>query len=226
MDKQKLYRKVILDFANAPSFNEGFFTLLENIPAALEFSPKATEKVRAYRPSCLLTPKNDPQYEYRNFERERGQSFFDFGENVVWVLSKLASGLKLSELTLKGDDLPPMSPLEPFLVIYNGRFRPIMELAEDELMLGKSSLLNERSFLLDLEIGSQGTTLLYALAYCLIEFLKVPTNRSHVRQCPVCNKFFLAKNLKRTRCYSSSCEKAYQRERKQRQREGDPVKYV
>ncbi len=49
--------------------------------------------------------------------------------------------------------------------------------------------------------------------------------RHHIKECPYCEKFFIAKDTKRQRCYSRECEKDYQRDRKRKQREKDPVKY-
>jgi hypothetical protein len=225
MDKgQKLYEKVIFDFVNAPSFNEGFFTLLENIPAALEFSPKATEKVRAYRPYCILPPEKDREY-IKN-TAERSEFLFTFIDNVKQIMSTLAAGASLPDLELRTGELPPMSPLEPLLVIYNLRFQPTVELVGNDLVIGKSSLLNETAFVEQLNFDDQGTTALYGLVYCLVKFLEDRENRERLKQCSICDDFFLAKNRARSRCYSPECERLYQREKKQEQRSKDPVKYI
>lgn len=66
-----------------------------------------------------------------------------------------------------------------------------------------------------------------ALVFCLVEYIiDSKDNRFKIKKCPFCEKYFPAKNLKRTRCYRPACEKAYQREKKQKQRDKNPVKYV
>jgi len=61
----------------------------------------------------------------------------------------------------------------------------------------------------------------------LFEFLADPKNIKRIKKCPYCDLFFLAKDIKRkNHCYSTDCERKYQREKKQEQRDSDPVKYV
>jgi len=62
------------------------------------------------------------------------------------------------------------------------------------------------------------------LAYNLAEFL-VKNGSERIKQCPYCEKFYIAKDIKRQRCYSKKCQREYERQRKQKQREDDPVKY-
>ncbi len=62
------------------------------------------------------------------------------------------------------------------------------------------------------------------LAYNLAEFL-VHNDRRKLKQCPYCEKFYIAKDIKRQRCYSKECQREYERQKKQQQREDDPVKY-
>lgn len=48
-----------------------------------------------------------------------------------------------------------------------------------------------------------------------------------LKKCPYCKKFFVAKDSKRKRsCYSTNCIKKWERDKKQDQREKDPVKYI
>ena len=62
------------------------------------------------------------------------------------------------------------------------------------------------------------------LAYNLAEFL-IHNDRRKLKQCPYCEKFYIAKDMKRQRCYSKKCQREYERQKKQKQREDDPVKY-
>jgi hypothetical protein len=51
-------------------------------------------------------------------------------------------------------------------------------------------------------------------------------NLKQLKRCPYCNKYFIAKDSKRKRCYSESCAREYEKEKKQKQRNDDPVKYL
>jgi hypothetical protein len=61
--------------------------------------------------------------------------------------------------------------------------------------------------------------------YTLMSFL-VSNDRRKIKKCPYCNLFFIAKDSKRKRCYSESCNREYEKKKKQEQRTNDPVKYV
>lgn len=64
-----------------------------------------------------------------------------------------------------------------------------------------------------------------AIGYSLISFL-IKNDRRKLKRCPYCNNFFIAKSINRkTRCYESDCEKAYQRVKKRKQREKEPDIY-
>jgi hypothetical protein len=63
------------------------------------------------------------------------------------------------------------------------------------------------------------------ISYSLREFL-LNRDRRKIKVCPYCNMFFEADDIRRkTRCYSKRCEKVYQRFKKRKQRQNDPVKY-
>lgn len=67
--------------------------------------------------------------------------------------------------------------------------------------------------------------LISVVSYSLVEFLR-KNNFKKLKVCPFCNNFFTAGDIRRTRCYEKECERAYQRDKKRKQRENDPVKYV
>ena len=63
-------------------------------------------------------------------------------------------------------------------------------------------------------------------SYSLTEFL-ISNDRRKLKHCPYCEKFFIAKDIKRKhRCYSQDCMKKWERDKKRFQRETDPVKYI
>jgi hypothetical protein len=61
----------------------------------------------------------------------------------------------------------------------------------------------------------------------LLNYLKDKNeDKRKLKKCPICKKYYIAENVRRfTRCYSDECEKAYQRNKKRKQREEDPVRY-
>jgi hypothetical protein len=65
----------------------------------------------------------------------------------------------------------------------------------------------------------------FMVGFSLTEFL-LNNDRRKIKNCPYCKKFFIAKDVKRVRCYSRECEKEYRRLQKQRQREENPLKYI
>jgi len=61
----------------------------------------------------------------------------------------------------------------------------------------------------------------------LIDYLAADVmNTKRIKRCPLCKKFFFAKDTKRAICYSDQCRKNYETKKKQNQRESDPVKYI
>jgi hypothetical protein len=64
------------------------------------------------------------------------------------------------------------------------------------------------------------------IAYCLIEFLRDNEAVHRLKICPYCEKFFLARDKKRIKCYKDKCRKMYEQEKKKKQRSDDPVTYL
>ena len=65
------------------------------------------------------------------------------------------------------------------------------------------------------------------ISYAFFKYVTISNNLIRkLKICPYCNKFYIAKSTNRsTRCYEPDCEKAYQRHKKRKQRDKDPVKY-
>lgn len=64
----------------------------------------------------------------------------------------------------------------------------------------------------------------YSAVLSLIEFMTNNDRRS-LKLCPYCENFFIAGDKRQQRCKNKDCKRAYEREKKQRQREKDPAKY-
>jgi hypothetical protein len=73
--------------------------------------------------------------------------------------------------------------------------------------------------------GAWGEILLMQIVgYSLKEFL-LHGNHRKLKRCPYCRQFFVAKDIKKLYCYSPTCKTEYERRKKQKQREEDPVTY-
>ena len=67
---------------------------------------------------------------------------------------------------------------------------------------------------------------LFCLAcYGLVSFF-TDEDRRRIKKCPICEKFFPVRDMKRKYCYSEKCLKEYRRLQKRKQRKVDPVKYI
>jgi len=68
---------------------------------------------------------------------------------------------------------------------------------------------------------------IFAIAsYSLTEFL-VANDRRKLKFCPYCERFFIAKDIKRKHsCYSNDCIRKWERDKKKDQRDKEPVKYI
>lgn len=66
----------------------------------------------------------------------------------------------------------------------------------------------------------------FPIVHYVVSYFKTSKNAEYIKQCPYCEYFFLATSKNRARCYAPECERAYQRDKKRKQRENDPLKYV
>lgn len=62
------------------------------------------------------------------------------------------------------------------------------------------------------------------VCFSLTEFL-IRNDRRKIKKCPYCDKFFIAKDIKRKRCYKNDCRKEYEKIKKRKQREDEPEFY-
>jgi hypothetical protein len=134
------------------------------------------------------------------------------------ILDRIIEGAPLNEI-------PTLA--EKFKTIYD-----VSKMKTTKLIAGRDSfekipLIDETNYIRNKINRNWFIELQDEFVYWMIEFLKEEHNRKYIKNCPYCEKFFPAKDIRRkSRCYSGKCEKAYQRDKKRKQRENDPVKYV
>jgi hypothetical protein len=128
---------------------------------------------------------------------------------------------------LKYKDIGPCRDLETLILnAYGGLKKGIVIFAEKE-STGKE--LKEVVFFLQdgYELGDRNFSQLILgqfVAFSLTEFL-LHNDRRKLKKCPFCHNFFIATDIKRKKCYSDDCRKAYERDKKRKQRAEDIVKY-
>jgi hypothetical protein len=64
------------------------------------------------------------------------------------------------------------------------------------------------------------------ITYCVIKYFEHERHKQIIRHCRYCDEFFISNDIRQQRCKKESCKKAYEREKKQKQRDRDPVKYM
>lgn len=64
------------------------------------------------------------------------------------------------------------------------------------------------------------------ISYSFVNFLRNANSKNLLKECPYCKSYFIAEDERRSKCYSSACIKKYEREKKRKQREDDPVTYL
>lgn len=64
------------------------------------------------------------------------------------------------------------------------------------------------------------------IIFCFFKFFREENNHKYLKKCRLCGDFFIAEDTRRVKCYSSECNKKYEREKKRKQREDDPVTYL
>lgn len=133
---------------------------------------------------------------------------------------------------VEGKNLYNNQIFEDYLNAYRSDCKLELTLQRDGSFNYDSSFLKEKHYLkvkncvFDPPFGPTNYPQHYLpIAYSLIEFL-LNYDRRKLKKCPYCDIFFIAKSINRkTRCYEPDCEKAYQRDKKRKQREKEPEIY-
>lgn len=60
------------------------------------------------------------------------------------------------------------------------------------------------------------------VSYAFFEFFLEPVNFKRIKRCEICRRFFVARDLKRKRCYSQDCERQYHKRDMRKRRSEDP----
>ena len=134
------------------------------------------------------------------------------------ILDRIIEGAPLNEI-------PTLA--EKFKTIYD-----VSKMTTTKLIAGRDSfeeipLIDETNYIRNKINRGWFIELQDEFVHWMVEFFRGRHNRKYIKECPYCGNFFIAKDIKRkTRCYSKECDKEYQRYKKRKQRENDPVKYV
>jgi hypothetical protein len=133
------------------------------------------------------------------------------------TLNEIVDGINLSD----------SKSFRGYLARYNIYCNLRLTLKSDGLFDHYSEIMEENYYQKKQEIHGYRKTFAYQIpvVFSFVEFLKHPKNRKLIRKCPYCNNFFIAKDIKRKKCYSNNCIKEYEKLKKRKQREGNLSKY-
>lgn len=208
-DVARLYAEAVVQFVNASSPQKAYLQFLESLAHAF---------------------KEDFNHDFKPINEEIFVSYYSYKEKdddidfSIWAesISQLQEGYKkiLIDFNLTGLKIKTEKGYEKAYIVHEviidvetGHEFPPFD--------GGKYILNGKPILCDDEDLDED------LYYCLQRsFSKDREIRHKIRRCPICNRFFVAKNKQRTFCYKIECIRAYEREKKAKQRDKDPVKYV
>jgi hypothetical protein len=93
-----------------------------------------------------------------------------------------------------------------------------------KVVVNDNGKLEKVDFLDSKGLSNFNEFLVSIVGFSLAEFL-LKKDRRKLKKCPFCNKFYIADDIRQKKCKSDDCKKAYERKKKQKQREKDPAKY-
>jgi len=211
--QERLYGKLVVDFANAETATEAVYKALDNLGYAFSISSHLIDQIKALDWESRLSetieiiavPHNDLK------ERkgvQKSETIISSEETkVIQVKRELQD---LFESVLRGDDLDKNEPFLEFLGHYNGMWgggnRRGQLAFDSEGFLHEVAPFDEEN--LYESIGTWGCSSF--VTYCLIHFMKLKHNRKYIGRCQHCQNYFIATRLNNQRFCNRQCQqKAY-----------------
>lgn len=116
-----------------------------------------------------------------------------------------------------GDKIPKGFSLRNYL-------KEAYDYMRTKVVLNDNGKLEKVEFLDSNGLSNFNEFLVSIVGFSLAAFL-MNKDRRKLKKCPFCNKFYIADDIRQKKCKSDDCKKAYEREKKRKQREKDPVTY-
>lgn len=204
-EKDRLFGQTVVDFVNSKTPEEACIKHFENIQQLMGFSSDFSERLKEDLISPSLTRVKG--FEKAGIIRQnREQEIKNARRSLRDELEMIVCGKPLREIYI-----------EPYNADGNFTYQLSGLKIEDDLIT-EVPPISEEEYMGDTEDINRD------LIYCLVNFLK-SNDRRKIKKCPYCDKFFIAKDIKRKRCYSDDCRKEYERNKKRKQREDEPGIY-
>ena len=154
----------------------------------------------------LLLRLGEASYEKLELLAEEQWEIFDLHKKIAAIQTDCGDTLKM---IVEGRSFHDIPTLVKFLEIYNN-VRP------HRLVIGaKNRLLpvfpiDEHEYVAAEGIQGWQDALQKIVAYCLIEFLKSPKNRTHLKKCRTCSSYYIARQTKTQKFCKKECRLKWQ----------------
>lgn len=233
-EKQKLYGQLLIDFVNAKTYDDVPIKYIENLTKAFDlynfnFNIQATKHFLS-----IFNRANDPLDDNDLIILKKITENSPDGvstkkeavERIQAILKRVVEDIICDKIDHSRNDQDFYKILAYYnaflsktLSCFDGKFDETPVFSEMFLLsLAGDHYDGPNNFALEYYVSP--------LFFSLMEFLKNPENKNHLKKCPYCGLFFIGKDMKKKICYSKECFRRYKRLQKQKQREVNPVKYL
>ena len=148
------------------------------------------------------------------YTKKELDSFFIRRMAFIEILEKIAGGVPLTQIVgievigIRASELQPTSYFE----VSGGTMKAI------EYPKGADITSNKID-------GYKELLGITRFGFLSLALFLADEGQGHIKKCPSCEKFFLARDTKRKICYATKCSKEYHRKDMRLRRETDPVRY-
>jgi len=151
------------------------------------------------------------------YEDKELNSFYMRRRAFIEILEQITSGLPLSEIEALGTIGIRASELQPatYFEISGGKMKTVEYPSGADVTSNKIGGYKELI----------GITRLGFLSLTLFLANTKGGGKDRIKKCPICNKFFPAKDTKRKICYEKKCINKYHKDDMKKRRDINPVKY-
>lgn len=151
------------------------------------------------------------------YEEKELNSFYIRRMTFIEILEQIASGISLSEIEALNTIGIRASELQPatYFEVSGGKMKAVEYPSGTDITSNKIGGYKELI----------GITRLGFLSLTLFLADSKSGGKDRIKKCPICNKFFPAKDTKRKICYEKKCINKYHRDDMKKRRDINPVKY-
>lgn len=225
-ERYLLYGQLLVDFANANNAKDAFKSIVNNWLEANDCQHYSRDIEEGQKYYTNLLDQNE----------EKRQQADNLREQVALLLSQFIKNGKLPDVQNKPDKLSERLYLfatckdneDTHIMMYGFKaFSKELPYKEIEMPFITMVMHNSPMKIGDAYFPPPHDEYCHCedlLAYCFTLFTQNFPKR--LKQCPYCSRLFIANDSKKLHCYSEKCDKEYEKKKKQKQRNDDPVTYL